>query len=196
MAKRRRGMQERAKSAADAYIREVAGKSPADQIADAKKLLDAGTIAAEDFARLKVKAPAKRSPAGAGAVRLSGPPDHPSTDKGTGIMDQPRFTASCVAIAMVSTSLAALAQAPASVTFGRITAVAAVTQESARAQTGGTIVDGTLGAAVGSGRSGSNRALGGIGGAFAGQQIGRLMTLSGQPGRPGRVGSRLSPEGL
>jgi len=93
-------------------------------------------------------------------------------------MAQPRFTAVCTAIALGSTSLAALAQSPASVTFGRITAVAAVTQESARAQTGGAIVGGTLGAAVGSGRSGSNRALGGIGGAFAGQQIGRLMTQS------------------
>jgi len=34
----------------------VAGKSPADQIADAKRLLDAGTISADEFARLKAKA--------------------------------------------------------------------------------------------------------------------------------------------
>jgi hypothetical protein len=34
----------------------VAGKSPADQIADAKKLLDAGTINQDEFARLKAKA--------------------------------------------------------------------------------------------------------------------------------------------
>jgi hypothetical protein len=33
----------------------VAGKSPAEQIADAKTLLDAGTINAEEFAQLKAK---------------------------------------------------------------------------------------------------------------------------------------------
>jgi hypothetical protein len=32
------------------------GQSPADQIASAKKLLDAGTISQEEFARLKAKA--------------------------------------------------------------------------------------------------------------------------------------------
>jgi hypothetical protein len=47
---------ERSKSEADAYIRQVAGKSPAEQIADAKALLDAGTINQEEFARLKAKA--------------------------------------------------------------------------------------------------------------------------------------------
>jgi outer membrane lipoprotein SlyB len=62
------------------------------------------------------------------------------------------------------------------VTFGRITAVNMVTQENARAQTGGAILGGAIGAAAGSGRSGSNRALGGIGGAFAGQQLGRLAS--------------------
>jgi hypothetical protein len=34
----------------------VAGKSPADQIGDAKRLLDAGTISADEFAKLKAKA--------------------------------------------------------------------------------------------------------------------------------------------
>ena len=43
-------------SETDAYIRNVAGKSPADQIADAKKLLDSGTINADEFAKLKAKA--------------------------------------------------------------------------------------------------------------------------------------------
>jgi outer membrane lipoprotein SlyB len=62
------------------------------------------------------------------------------------------------------------------VNFGRITAVRAVSESDARAQVGGALVGGTLGAAVGSGRSGSNRALGGIGGAFAGQQIGRMAS--------------------
>ena len=47
---------QRAKSDTDAYIREVAGKSPAEHIADAKALLDAGTITKEEFERLKSKA--------------------------------------------------------------------------------------------------------------------------------------------
>lgn len=68
------------------------------------------------------------------------------------------------------------AWAQTSVSFGRITAVRMVSESDARAQTGGAIVGGVIGAAAGSGRSGSNRALGGIGGAFAGQQIGRLAS--------------------
>lgn len=56
MAERQRVAMQRAKSDTDAYIREVAGKSPADQIADAKALLDAGTINPEEFAKLKAKA--------------------------------------------------------------------------------------------------------------------------------------------
>ena len=56
MAERQRGALRSAKADTDAYIRGVAGKSPADQIADAKKLLDAGTITNDEFARLKAKA--------------------------------------------------------------------------------------------------------------------------------------------
>ena len=56
MAERQRAAVKTAKDQTDAYIRDVAGKSPADQIADAKKLLDAGTINADEFARLKAKA--------------------------------------------------------------------------------------------------------------------------------------------
>ena len=56
MAERQRGAAKAAKAEADAYIRDVAGKSPADHIADAKKLLDAGTINADEYARLKAKA--------------------------------------------------------------------------------------------------------------------------------------------
>jgi ABC-type multidrug transport system fused ATPase/permease subunit len=56
MAQRQQQAMERVKSDTDRYIREVAGKSPADQISDAKTLLDAGTITAEEFARLKAKA--------------------------------------------------------------------------------------------------------------------------------------------
>lgn len=56
MAERQRASMERSKAEADNYIRQVAGKSPADQIADAKALLDAGTISQEEFAKLKAKA--------------------------------------------------------------------------------------------------------------------------------------------
>jgi len=59
---RGKGMNERAiaqaqqnKQAADNYIRSVA-TSPADEIASAKALLDAGTITADEFASLKAKA--------------------------------------------------------------------------------------------------------------------------------------------
>jgi len=58
-----RGMAERSaretaqfKAAQDNYIREVAGKSAADQIADAKALLDAGTITEDEFQVLKSQA--------------------------------------------------------------------------------------------------------------------------------------------
>ncbi|MGB8433056.1 MAG: SHOCT domain-containing protein [Burkholderiales bacterium] len=56
MAARGRAAAERAKSDTDSYIRSVAGRSPAEQIADAKALLDAGTITQDEFARLKSKA--------------------------------------------------------------------------------------------------------------------------------------------
>lgn len=60
---RGRGMAERqvaanaaAQQAADDYIRRVAGKSSAEQIADAKALFDAGTIDRNEFEALKAKA--------------------------------------------------------------------------------------------------------------------------------------------
>ena len=56
MAERERAVYAQAKSEADAYIRQVAGKSPAEQIADAKALLDAGTINESEYAQLKSKA--------------------------------------------------------------------------------------------------------------------------------------------
>ena len=56
MAERQRAALRSARADTDAYIREVAAKSPADQIASAKALLDAGTINADEFARLKAKA--------------------------------------------------------------------------------------------------------------------------------------------
>jgi hypothetical protein len=56
MADRQRATVDRARSETDAYIRSVAGKSPAEQIADAKALLDQGTINQDEFERLKAKA--------------------------------------------------------------------------------------------------------------------------------------------
>lgn len=56
MARRQQAAFERARGEAESYIRQVAGKSPAEQIADAKRLLDDGTINADEFARLKSKA--------------------------------------------------------------------------------------------------------------------------------------------
>lgn len=60
---RGKGMSERAQAAAveakketDAYIREAAGRSPAQEIADAKGLLDSGTISPAEFEALKAKA--------------------------------------------------------------------------------------------------------------------------------------------
>ena len=56
MAQRQRQAMERVKSDTDSYIRQIAGKSPAEQISEAKALLDAGTITADEFAQLKAKA--------------------------------------------------------------------------------------------------------------------------------------------
>jgi len=56
MAARAQASAQRARSEADAYIKGVAGRSPAADIAEAKALLDAGTITQDEFARLKSKA--------------------------------------------------------------------------------------------------------------------------------------------
>lgn len=60
---RGKGMAERAKTAADTaqqqaddYIRQAAGRSPAQEIADAKALLESGTITQAEFDALKAKA--------------------------------------------------------------------------------------------------------------------------------------------
>ena len=60
---RGKGMAERARAAAaaakqqtDDYIREAAGRSPAQEIAEAKSLLDSGAISQAEFDSLKAKA--------------------------------------------------------------------------------------------------------------------------------------------
>jgi len=56
MADRQQATLQRTKSDTDAYIKGVAGKSPATHIAEAKALLDAGTISQDEYATLKAKA--------------------------------------------------------------------------------------------------------------------------------------------
>lgn len=56
MAMRQKASLERMKSESDSYIRQVAGRSPAADIAEAKSLLDAGTITPAEFERLKARA--------------------------------------------------------------------------------------------------------------------------------------------
>ncbi|MEV0354812.1 SHOCT domain-containing protein [Nocardia sp. NPDC050697] len=56
MAERSAEAAHRAHDAQTAYIRETAGTNSAAQIADAKRLLDEGTITAEEFQQLKSRA--------------------------------------------------------------------------------------------------------------------------------------------
>ncbi|MDR2998205.1 MAG: SHOCT domain-containing protein [Microbacterium sp.] len=56
MAERSAEQAQQAKDATDAYIRNAAGKSASDEIADAAKLLAAGTITTEEYEKLKAKA--------------------------------------------------------------------------------------------------------------------------------------------
>jgi len=56
MAQRQAASVQQAKSDTDNYIREVAGRTPAQEIADAKALLDAGTITTDEYERIKAKA--------------------------------------------------------------------------------------------------------------------------------------------
>src|SRR5512139_486564 len=64
------------------------------------------------------------------------------------------------------------------VQYGRITNVQATTVTDNTARTVGTLVGGGVGLATGSGQSGSNRALRGIGGAAAGRGVGSLAGRS------------------
>ena len=56
MAARQQASLQRARTDTEAYIKGVAGRSPAAEIAEAKALLDAGTISPAEFDRLKAKA--------------------------------------------------------------------------------------------------------------------------------------------
>jgi len=56
MAVRAREAAAQAKKQTDDYIRQAAGRSPAEEIAHAKELLDAGTITQAEFDGLKAKA--------------------------------------------------------------------------------------------------------------------------------------------
>jgi hypothetical protein len=56
MAQRQQGAAQKAKADADAYIRSVAGTSPAQEIAQAKALRDTGTITEAEYERIKAKA--------------------------------------------------------------------------------------------------------------------------------------------
>ncbi len=56
MAQRQVAQAHAAQEATTAYIRQAAGSGPASDIANAKALLDAGTISADEFEQLKKKA--------------------------------------------------------------------------------------------------------------------------------------------
>jgi len=62
------------------------------------------------------------------------------------------------------------------VDHGRITAVSLVRQQNTDAQAGGAMLGGMIGLASASGRSGGTAVARGIGGALAGQQIGRVAS--------------------
>lgn len=65
MAARQQASAERAKADVETYIRDVAGKSPAAHIAEAKALLDSGTITQTEFDQLKARAMSGRDQPGA-----------------------------------------------------------------------------------------------------------------------------------
>ena len=56
MAQRERARAVQTQQAAEGYLRQVVGRSPASEIADAKALLDSGTISQAEFDRLKQQA--------------------------------------------------------------------------------------------------------------------------------------------
>ena len=89
----------------------------------------------------------------------------------------------CAVVASMSALVAAAllpaaADAQSRVQYGRITNVQATTVTDQTSRTVGTLVGGGIGLATGSGQSGSNRALRGIGGAAAGRGVGSLAGRS------------------
>ncbi len=87
----------------------------------------------------------------------------------------------CMASAAIAAAIAGItapALAQSSITYGRITAVNAVTVDSSSHRTGGAIVGGTVGLVSGRNNSGSNQALRGVGGALAGRRVGDAMGRS------------------
>jgi len=79
---------------------------------------------------------------------------------------------------VAGTTVAIDAQAQVQVQYGRITNVQATTVTDNTARAVGTLVGGGIGLATGSGQSGSNRALRGVGGAAAGRGVGTLAGRS------------------
>ncbi len=69
-----------------------------------------------------------------------------------------------------------VATAQTRVNYGRITAATLVTQQNEEAQAGGAVLGGMVGLASSAGRSGGSAVARGIGGALAGQQIGRVAS--------------------
>ena len=81
-------------------------------------------------------------------------------------------------VAAASISLPVVVSAQVRVQYGRITNVQATTVTDSTSRAVGTLVGGGIGLATGSGQSGSNRALRGIGGAAAGRGVGSLAGRS------------------
>jgi outer membrane lipoprotein SlyB len=83
-----------------------------------------------------------------------------------------------LAAASAATVMAFDASAQVRVQYGRITNVQSTTVTDSTSRTVGTLVGGGIGLATGSGQSGSNRALRGIGGAAAGRAVGNMAGSS------------------
>jgi outer membrane lipoprotein SlyB len=83
-----------------------------------------------------------------------------------------------IAAAVAAAGAVTPADAQVRVQYGRITAVQPTTVNNTNAQTVGTLVGGGIGLATGSGQSGSNRALRGVGGAAVGRGVGNMAGRS------------------
>jgi hypothetical protein len=78
MAERNQRDARQMQSATDDYIRQVAGSSPADEIAKAKALLDAGAISPAEFEHLKSVALGRPAASGAPAAGAHAAPMAPA----------------------------------------------------------------------------------------------------------------------